>query len=192
MIHLVLGGARSGKSHFAESLVAASLQVESPQNGCGSEREKPALYEKQALYIATAEAKDNEMSARIAKHQADRAVAAVRWQTVEETKHLACVLEQWSDPNRSILVDCLTLWVTNCLFTEPEDFWQKEKDALLRVLPKLQGNIILVANEVGLGVVPIGEVTRKFVDEAGWLNQAIAKLADNVTFVAAGCPLTVK
>lgn len=172
VIHLVLGGARSGKSRFAEGVVERS-------GGC-------------AVYIATAEAKDQEMTARIHKHRTDRESSDIHWQTVEEPNHLAKILEQWASPDHCLLVDCLTLWVTNCLFSESERFWQEEKAAFLEILPKLSGDVILVANEVGLGIVPLGEVTRKFVDEAGWLNQAVASLADKVTFVAAGCPLNLK
>jgi adenosylcobinamide kinase/adenosylcobinamide-phosphate guanylyltransferase len=168
----VLGGARSGKSRFAEEVVEQ--------------------FEGQAVYIATAEAKDREMTARIEKHRTDRNTSDIHWKTVEEPKHLAKVLEQWAKPNHCLMVDCLTLWVTNCLFSEPENIWQEEKAALLEVLPRLPCDVVLVSNEVGLGIVPLGEVTRTFVDEAGWLNQSIASLADKVTFVAAGCPLNLK
>ena len=196
MIHLVLGGARSGKSRFAENRVAqitASIpQVCSP------------------VYIATATiGHDNEMASRIARHQDDRAASALSWLTLETPLALAECLTRIDKANQVILVDCLTLYLTNHLLltsfggaaeTAIPNFatnlassdWQTEKDSLLAVLPKLQSDVVLVSNEVGSGVVPMGELSREFVDQAGWLNQAIATIADHVTLVVAGLPLPLK
>lgn len=178
MNHLILGGARSGKSRFAQELAAASgLPV---------------------TVIATGQARDAEMAARIARHQAERPAG---WRTVEEPIHLAAALEATSPPPRGegpgeraanlIVVDCLTLWLLN-LLEAGEDVFQRERAALLAALPELPGDVLLVANEVGLGVIPMGELTRRYVDEAGWLNQDIARLCERVTLVAAGLPLNLK
>lgn len=190
-IHLIIGGARSGKSSLAERYAKSSnLPV---------------------TYIATAQAFDNEMQQRIAQHQADR---PEHWQLVESplllAKTIALVIEN-SQQDICILVDCLTLWLSNSL-CKPNieaghtskcnlDYWQQEKQQFLTQLENIKlgsGNgkqrveIILVSNEVGHGIVPMGELSRQFVDQAGWLHQAIAKVADNVEFVMAGLPLSLK
>ncbi|MDP2786737.1 MAG: bifunctional adenosylcobinamide kinase/adenosylcobinamide-phosphate guanylyltransferase [Pseudomonadota bacterium] len=168
MSHLILGGARSGKSRHAQNLAAASgLTV---------------------TVIATGQARDAEMAARIARHRAER---PPHWQTLEEPLHLAVVLQQAAGPGRCVLVDCLTLWLMN-LLEAGEAVFAQERAALLQVLPTLAGDILFVSNEVGLGVIPLGELSRRFVDEAGWLNQDIARMADSVTFIAAGLPLALK
>lgn len=169
VIELVLGGARSGKSAYAEAAAKAS--------GLG-------LY-----YIATATALDEEMKARVIHHQVQRSPG---WVTIEEPLRLAMVLQENDSPHHCILVDCLTLWLTNNLLASDKQCWEREKHALLQSLPQLVGQIILVSNEVGMGIVPIGEINRKFVDEAGWLHQAIASHADKVTLVTAGLPMTLK
>lgn len=168
MVELVLGGARSGKSAYAEAQALSS----------GLER----------FYIATATVYDDEMQQRVDRHIEQR---ESRWQTIEEPLLLAETLTEHARDDRSILVDCLTLWLSNHL-AQKENNWQRQKQALLEVLPNLPGQILLVSNEVGLGIVPMGELSRRFVDEAGWLHQAIGQLADKVTFVAAGLPLTMK
>ncbi|MBI1672940.1 bifunctional adenosylcobinamide kinase/adenosylcobinamide-phosphate guanylyltransferase [Shewanella sp. DW31] len=211
MIHLVLGGARSGKSRYGEALV----------------RQYTALGF-DACYVATAQALDDEMATRIAKHQAGRSDDGIEWQLFEESLALTALLKQLAKPGRVILVDCLTLWLTNQLLAsnvniddEPAptewnatDFatstfavstsatstsddkahasWQAEKTAFVDSLVELEGVVILISNEVGSGIVPLGELSRQFVDEAGWLNQAVAALADNVTLVVAGLPLALK
>ncbi|MBP6520044.1 MULTISPECIES: bifunctional adenosylcobinamide kinase/adenosylcobinamide-phosphate guanylyltransferase [Shewanella] len=206
MIHLVLGGARSGKSRYGEALV----------------RQYTALGF-DACYVATAQALDDEMATRIAKHQAGRADDGIEWQLFEESLALTALLKRLAKPGRVILVDCLTLWLTNQLLAsnlniddEPAptewnatDFatstfavstsddkahasWQAEKTAFVDSLVELEGVVILISNEVGSGIVPLGELSRQFVDEAGWLNQAVATLADNVTLVVAGLPLALK
>jgi adenosylcobinamide kinase/adenosylcobinamide-phosphate guanylyltransferase len=168
MLTLILGGARSGKSRFAQSHAEASgLPV---------------------TVIATAQALDAEMAVRIARHQAERPAG---WGTIEEPLHLAAALQQAAATDRCVLVDCLTLWLMN-LLEAGEAVFAAERAALLATLPTLPGEMLFVSNEVGLGVIPLGELSRRFVDEAGWLNQAIAQLADNVTFIAAGLPLALK
>ncbi|NRB40082.1 MAG: bifunctional adenosylcobinamide kinase/adenosylcobinamide-phosphate guanylyltransferase [Pseudomonadales bacterium] len=170
MIELVLGGARSGKSSYAEQQVINSgLDL---------------------LYIATATAGDTEMTSRIAMHQQQR--GEDNWLTIEEPKLLAEVLLAESSPDRAILVDCLTLWLSNCLFDDDDQCWAKQKTALLSALPQLKGHVVFVSNEVGQGIIPMGEITRRFVDESGWLHQAVAQLADKVTFVTAGLPQVLK
>ena len=206
MIHLVLGGARSGKSRYGEALV----------------RQYTALGF-DACYVATAQALDDEMATRIAKHQAGRSDDGIEWQLFEESLALTALLKQLAKPGRVILVDCLTLWLTNQLLASNVDIddepaptewnatdfatstfavstsddkahasWQAEKTAFVDSLVEHEGVVILISNEVGSGIVPLGELSRRFVDEAGWLNQAVATLADNVTLVVAGLPLALK
>ncbi|THF57676.1 bifunctional adenosylcobinamide kinase/adenosylcobinamide-phosphate guanylyltransferase [Pseudothauera rhizosphaerae] len=178
-IELILGGARSGKSRHAETRALASAAA--------------------VTVIATAEALDEEMAARIRRHQADRPAA---WRTVEAPHALAATLAREAAAERCLIVDCLTLWLTN-LLAGAEDLppgaeadalprLKSEREALLATLPQLPGTILLVANEVGLGLVPEHPLGRLFRDEAGRLNQQLARLADTVTFVAAGLPLTLK
>ncbi len=165
MITLILGGARSGKSAHAQALAAAS--------------------ELPVTVIATAQARDAEMAARIARHRAERPAG---WITLEEPLHLAAALESISG---LALVDCLTLWLLN-LLEAGEEVFERERALLLQALERRQQPTLLVANEVGLGVIPMGALTRRYVDEAGRLNQAVAQRADQVLFIAAGLPLTLK
>ncbi len=168
MRELILGGARSGKSALAEQCAHDSgLEV---------------------VYIATAEAGDAEMCERIAHHRARR---PDHWLCLEETLQLAATLQQYAAQNRCLLVDCLTLWLSNLLGAGDEVF-EREREALLTQLPQLPGRIIFVSNEVGLGIVPMGELTRKFCDESGRLHQAIAAACERVTFVTAGLPMILK
>ena len=169
MRELILGGARSGKSRLAEKLAADSgLAV---------------------TYIATSEALDGEMSARIRQHRERR---PADWALVEEPLELARVLQELASPERCLLVDCLTLWLTNLLMLEDDARLIAEREALLDCLGQLPGRIILVSNETGLGVVPMGELTRRYVDEAGWLHQAIAERCQRVIFTVAGLPMLLK
>lgn len=169
MLRLILGGARSGKSRLAETLATSSgLNV---------------------TYIATSEPKDAELDARVRLHQARR---PAHWALVEEPLALAGALASHAAPGRCLLVDCLTLWLTNLLMLDSPERLAAERDALLAGLAKLPGEIILVSNETGMGIVPLGELTRRYVDEAGWLHQAIAERCDQVVLTVAGLPLTLK
>lgn len=169
MRSLILGGARSGKSALAERLALASAGA--------------------VVYIATAQARDGEMAERIAHHRAHR---PLEWACVEEPLALADVLRRHARADRCVLVDCLTLWLSNLLGAADASCFERERAALLDTLPQLPGEILLVSNEVGMGVVPLGELSRRFVDEAGRLHQALAAACDRVIFVAAGLPLTLK
>ncbi len=172
LIELILGGARSGKSSLAE--------------------EQIARLNKAPFYLATATSGDEEMQARIDRHQHDRAGQGLNWQTIEEPLYLAQAIKSIAAPGRCILVDCLTLWLTNCLLNEDSQLWHKQRAALLALLPELACDIILVSNEVGYGIVPLGQLNRQFVDEAGRLHQAVAAMADSVKIVFAGCPVQLK
>jgi adenosylcobinamide kinase/adenosylcobinamide-phosphate guanylyltransferase len=177
---LIFGGARCGKSAYAERLATESG--------------------KQVVYIATAAAGDSEMAQRIALHRHQRPAA---WLTVEEPLALADALLAWSGSGRLILVDCLTLWLSNVMFSDgsghpdvgvielPAQF-HAQRAQLLQALAQFAGDVILVSNEVGMGIVPFGAVARSFADEAGRLNQAVAAVCDRVVFVAAGLPLHLK
>lgn len=174
MIHLVLGGARSGKSSFAESLALAT--------------------EKKVFYVATATAGDNEMQQRIARHQQSRPQI---WQLIEEPLKLSEVFEKIDTEECFFIIECMTLWLSNWLCADDGNGFIKEKEGFLKIIQQAQSeqsnlDIVIVSNEVGSGIVPLGELSRQFVDEAGWLNQALARIADRVTLVAAGCPLILK
>lgn len=177
---LILGGARSGKSAHAERLARASG--------------------KEVVYIATAAAGDGEMATRIALHRRQR---PSDWRTVEEPLALAAALQEWAAPERLVLVDCLTLWLSNLLFSEGYEHpevgditlparFHNERAALLETLAQCPGDVLLVSNEVGMGIVPYGAISRCFTDEAGRLNQAVAAICDRAIFIAAGLPLTLK
>ena len=172
-IHLVLGGARSGKSSFAETCVLGL----------------PHLHRH---YIATATVSDGEMSQRIAHHQSRR---DSDWILHECPLEISELLTHFNSQD-VVLIDCLTLWMSNVIFeggdTAEESTISRHVEDLLLALTNSPATIVLVSNEVGLGIIPMGEVTRLFVDHAGWMNQAIAKVADKVTFVAAGLPMPLK
>lgn len=163
---LVLGGARSGKSRLAEALVTAS----------------PAPW----LYLATGQAFDAEMRDRINEHRARRGPG---WETREAPLDLAAALDA-APRDRPVLVDCLTLWLSNLLLAERD--LPAETDRLLATLARPHGPWVLVANEVGQGIVPDNRLARRFRDAAGLLNQRIAQAADTVTLAVAGFPLKVK
>ena len=168
MKEFILGGARSGKSAFAQHQAQTSgLNV---------------------IYLATAEAGDAEMIARIARHRAERPAG---WGLVEEPLALAAALKTHANPNHCLLVDCLTLWLSNLLAAGDERM-STEISALLDTLPVLPGHLLLVSNEVGQGIVPANPLARRFRDEAGWFHQAVARHCDRVTFVITGLPLTLK
>jgi adenosylcobinamide kinase/adenosylcobinamide-phosphate guanylyltransferase len=164
---LVLGGVRSGKSRYAERLVLESGLA--------------------PVYLATAEALDDEMAARIAAHRARR---GPEWRALEVPLELAAALTRECAAGRAVLVDCLTLWLTNLMVHErPVD---AEIERLIEVLPGLPGALVLVSNEVGQGVVPVAAMARAFVDRAGVLHQRIAERADAVVLMTAGLPQRLK
>ncbi len=167
LVTLILGGVRSGKSRHAETL------VESQPGAC--------------LYLATAEAGDAEMAERIARHRARR---GPRWETVEEPLELVTALDGMAGPGRAVLVDCLTLWLTNVLAAgrDPAD----ETARLAAWLERSPGPVVVVSNEVGLGVVPENALARAFVDHAGRLHQAVGEVAQSVRLMAAGQVVHVK
>jgi adenosylcobinamide kinase/adenosylcobinamide-phosphate guanylyltransferase len=166
-VTLVLGGARSGKSRWAETLVETAA-------GCGT-------------YGATAEPGDAEMTERIAAHQARRGPF---WRTVEEPLALPALVAAEAAGERPLLIDCLTLWLSNLLLAGKAI--DEETEALRAALRLAAGPVVLVANEVGMGLVPETPLGRRFRDCAGHLNQQVAALADRVVFVAAGLPLVLK
>ncbi len=180
---LVFGGARSGKSAQAERLAAAGG--------------------KPVVYIATAAVGDDEMAARIALHRQQRGTQYAHWETVEEQLALGDAIARHSTPDNVVLVDCLTVWLSNLLFCEQRDYpevgridaparFAAERERFLQALSQAKGEVVLVSNEVGMGIVPQGAVSRWFVDEAGRLNQAVAAICERVQFVAAGLSLELK
>ena len=165
---LVLGGARAGKSRYAEALVVT---------GPGA----------RGLYLATGAPGDAEMAARIAEHRARRGAG---WHTVEEPLELVRALTAHAAPERPILVDCLTLWLSNLMHAARDV--ETTTRHLLDALPRLAGPVVFVTNEVGLGIVPDNPLARRFRDAAGRLNQAVAAACQRVVLVAAGLPLILK
>lgn len=163
----VLGGARSGKSRYAQA--------------------RAEMLGGRHHFVATAEAFDDEMHERIARHQADR---DARWQTVEAPRDLPAVLDALNAPDAVVLVDCLTLWLSNLLLADADPGLAEGE--LCRAIKQFSGQIILVSNEVGLGIVPANALARRFGDAAGRLNQAVAATAAEVVLLAAGLPLTLK
>jgi adenosylcobinamide kinase/adenosylcobinamide-phosphate guanylyltransferase len=169
MRELILGGVRSGKSRLAEQhALASGLQV---------------------VYVATAQARDAEMQRRVAEHQARRPES---WLSIEAGQNLAEVLQREASAQRCVLVDCVTLWLTQLLCDATEQDLRRECSALLEVLPHLRGQIILVSNETNMGVVPMGELSRRYCDEAGRLHQQMSALCERVILMVAGLPLVVK
>jgi adenosylcobinamide kinase / adenosylcobinamide-phosphate guanylyltransferase len=164
---LVLGGARSGKSRFAERLVEA----------------QPGPW----VYLATAEAGDAEMAERIRRHRARRGAG---WTTIETPLDLAGALASAGRDGAALLVDCLTLWLSNLIAADRDV--EREMQILLQVLPRVGGPVVFVSNEVGLGIVPDNALARAFRDHAGRLHQSVATAANRVYFVAAGLPLLMK
>ncbi len=168
MLELVLGGARSGKSQYAQSRAVDS--------------------KKAVVFIATATAEDSEMQQRIQLHQQTR---PADWQTIEEPIKLANTLHAQQENNTFIIVDCLTLWLSN-LLARSEEICAKETQALLTLLPSMENDVVFVSNEVGMGIVPMGELSRRFVDEAGRLHQHLAQSCQQVTQMIAGIPHVIK
>ena len=181
---LILGGQKSGKSRRAE-LLAQAWMAQSPQRG--------------AVMLATAQAWDEEMRVRIARHQQERAQRVPGMRTVEEPLQLADAIQRHSAPQVLVVVDCLTLWLTNLLM--PAETVSKATSAslvelqiasLLAAISQAPGPVVLVGNEIGLGVIPLGREVRAFVDALGRLNQNVAATCDRVTLMAAGLPLYLK
>jgi adenosylcobinamide kinase/adenosylcobinamide-phosphate guanylyltransferase len=166
-IHLILGGARSGKSRHGQSLAET--------------------FGGNLVFVATGEAWDAEMAERIERHRADR---GPRWRTVEAPLALAGAISAETSPDRVLLVDCLTLWTSN-LMHAGRNIAAETRD-LVAAMRLATGPVLLVANEVGLGIVPDNALARAFRDAAGHMNQTIAAAADRVTFVAAGLPMMLK
>ena len=166
---LILGGVRSGKSRLAERLATDSQLA--------------------VTYIATATIHDEEMRERIASHQSRR---PDHWQLIEEPIKLASTLKNQAYTDRCILVDCLTLWLTNLLLHPDTSQFETERAALLSILPTLAGRIILVSNETNMGVTPMGELSRRYCDEAGKLHQEIVQQCEQVILTVAGLPQILK
>ncbi|MCR4281604.1 MAG: bifunctional adenosylcobinamide kinase/adenosylcobinamide-phosphate guanylyltransferase [Bauldia sp.] len=164
---LVIGGQRSGKSRYAEELVIAGGLA--------------------PVYLATGSAGDGEMGERIAAHRACRGEA---WRTVEEPLDLAGALARESGPGFHVMVDCLTLWLTNLMGAERDV--DDETDRLVSALARVAGPVVLVSNEVGSGIIPANALARRYADALGILNQRVAAAVDRVVLVTAGLPLTLK
>lgn len=165
---LILGGVRSGKSRHAAELAGGGARV---------------------TVIATATAGDAEMARRIELHRAER---PAHWTVVEEPLHLGAALAAAAVPGGAVIVDCLTLWLTNLLCGSDSEALPRETALLLETLPRLAGHCILVSNEVGLGIIPAAALARRFADEAGTLHRRLGALCDRVVLMAAGLPLVLK
>ncbi len=178
MIHLITGGARSGKSRFAEQCVADMAKADPSAS---------------VYYLATATAEDEEMHERIRRHKCSRPPA---WQTIEVPRLVSETAQTLTAG--LVLMDCMTLWLSNWLCDGETEGWHAEKQRFLQLLTetqhlkKTQQDWVIVTNEVGSGIVPMGALTRRFADEAGRLNQSVAAIADQVTLVVAGCTLPLK
>ena len=169
-ITLVLGGARSGKSAFAENRAKANDQA--------------------VAYIATAEIRDDAIADRVKVH---RDIRPSNWSTIESPLGLGQTIRAQDSHSTTLLVDCLTMWVTNVLCSENSTaLMHTEQREFFQALSQHQGNIILVSNEVGMGIIPMGQLTRDYVDIAGRLHQDIAAIADEVILVTAGLPMVLK
>ena len=185
---LIVGGQKSGKSVRAECLARAWLQADASHD---------------AILLATAQAWDSEMQARIQRHQTERAQRVPGMRTIEEPRDLAGALRQHSTAHTLIVVDCLTLWLTHWLMPMPGSTTESTPtpgrtlldalaSALCDSLQSLPGPVVVVSNEIGLGVIPMGAEVRAFVDALGQVNQRVAQVCDRVTLMAAGLPLTLK
>lgn len=166
---LILGGVRSGKSRYAEELARSQARA--------------------VTLIATAEAQDEEMAARIDAHRRHR---DARWRVIEEPLALAAALRAADSPETVVIVDCLTVWLSNLLCGKDADASRRETQALFDALASLAADCILISNEVGFGIIPANALARRFGDEAGVLHQRLATLCDRVVLMVAGLPLRVK
>ncbi len=167
MVTLIIGGAKSGKSAFALSLAEA--------------------VDGKRAFVATAQPLDDEMAVKIERHRAER---SNKWDTFEEPLNIATLIRELAASYRVILIDCLTLWISNLLMAK-RDF-AYEQDALLGSLRGLTASVFVVTNEIGLGIVPENRLARQFRDYAGTLNKAVAEVAKDVYFVTAGIPVKIK
>jgi adenosylcobinamide kinase/adenosylcobinamide-phosphate guanylyltransferase len=181
---LILGGQKSGKSGRAEGLAREWL-------ASGTNRD--------TVLIATGQAHDEEMAERIARHRRERALRVPGMTTVEEPLRLAPCIERLASPSTLLVVDCLTLWLANWLMPaaprgepDPDAAFAKQADALAGTLDRCAGPVVLVSNEIGLGVIPMGRDVRAYVDALGTLNQRLAQICERVTLMAAGLPLCLK
>lgn len=184
---LIVGGQKSGKTRRAEQAARDWLDA-----GVG----------RNAVYLATGQAWDAEMRQRIARHQADRAQRVPGMQTVEAPRQLAQALRTHSSANTLVVVDCLTLWLTNWMMpmegvdtpdgSSPGEDWSVQRALFLEVLPRCPGPVVVVGNEIGMGVIPLGSEVRAFVDALGALNQDVAQVCSRATLMAAGLPLQLK
>lgn len=177
---LILGGARSGKTSHAISLAQSLATARNVE----------------VTYVATAQALDEEMQHRISLHRAERPAT---WRTLEAPTKLAQALAG-QDPHSILVIDCMTLWLSNALLQDFRDdaptaalpAWEAERSAFLQWLQQRRGDVLLISNEVGAGIVPLAPVARRFQDEQGRLNQALAALCEHVTLVVAGVPVAIK
>ncbi|MFT2111239.1 bifunctional adenosylcobinamide kinase/adenosylcobinamide-phosphate guanylyltransferase [Marinomonas sp. 2405UD68-3] len=174
MKHLVLGGVRSGKSDFAENWIKTL-----------SNENKAATM----TYIATSQAWDEEMSERILAHQLKR---SDKWSLIEEPLLLSKAIETVNKQDSYLIIECITLWLTNLLCLDDDARLESEKRQFLSSLERFQGSLVIVSGEVGLGIMPMNALARRFADELGSLNQMLATLCQQVTFVSAGLPLILK
>ena len=166
---LILGGIKSGKSHFAERL---ALKICQP-----------------TTLIATATAQDDEMRSRIQKHRATR---PSDWKTIEEPIELGSTLKKHDSIGTCVIIDCLTLWLTNLLLLENETAYQYERKSLINAVDSLSASLIVVSNETSMGIVPLGELTRRYCDEIGVIHQELARQSDTVVLTVAGLPHLLK
>ena len=181
----LLGGQKSGKTRTAEQLARNWLDADAQH---------------EAVYLATGQAWDAEMRQRIARHQQDRTARVPGMRTVEAPLQLAQALQTYSQPHTLLVVDCLTLWLTNWMMPAEESEskqaqaldWQGQRALFLNVLAQCPGPVVVVGNEIGLGVIPMGTQVRQFVDALGVLNQDVAQVCSKVTLMAAGLPLKLK
>lgn len=174
MKHLVLGGVKSGKSKFAEQLAESVVDLDV----CST-----------ISLVATAQALDDEMAERIARHKEDR---PPHWCVVEEPILLSNVLENNNAANNVLVVDCLTLWITNLLMLEDDRALDAQLEQFLNSVERYQGELILVSNETNMGIMPLGELSRRYCDVAGTLHKKLAQLCDKVDLLVAGLPMSLK
>ena len=182
---LILGGQKSGKTRRAEQIARNWLH---------------ASAQHQAVYLATGQAWDAEMRERISRHQLERAERVPGMHTHESPLDVAGALQRYSAPDTLVVVDCLTMWLTNWMMPVQADQggavrsqgWRVQRGLFLEILAQSPGPVVLVGNEIGLGVIPMGQAVRQFVDALGVLNQDTARICTKVTLMAAGLPLQLK